>query len=320
MILCGCILVLSTVRVEYGELTTLKCNFKIFGISLSISLILLPLLYQLIINFPEENKISTWFENHFILSFFLFFVGDIIIISITMISPFSVNERYIPDGKNFRVCNVIRPKFNLLIFISIIVYKSIIGTGILLLCFLEWNLTETIYDIRLIMGSIYIDMIGNIAYTLINKTNINNYKLYFFTREILYLFFCVNSFIFLYGYRIILALIKSDSENNEETLLKRSLMLFKTKTVTTDTKITDNDIKEPSQHEIVTINNRNNKSFLVNFINKMMNYHNQTTKNRLNNANSESITLSKTLTISNNNTTSVIKKSIEINNEQLPTE
>jgi len=221
----GSIVILIGTFIEFGEISTFKCNLKIFIIAISITLTFTPLLYKLIINFPEDNKFSGWIEKHPILFITTFVMLDVIIFGISFISPFPQQEKYISEGQNFKVCNIAHSTFNIIILLLVIIFKFLLIIPILLLCFIEWNINETLYDLRFLMMSIYINIIGNVAFILINYMDINNYIVYFLSRSILYIFFAVNNFVFLYGYRIAFSLIskKSNEKENEREVLKKSV-------------------------------------------------------------------------------------------------
>jgi len=215
-IISGSSLILSTIIMEYGEITSIKCTFKVFFINISNTLILAPLLNQLIINFPVEINISTWLKNNQILSLFIYVIVDIIFLGYLLYLSLPLKIDIFLEGKNFRECHLKNNYYNIFILFIIILNKVIISLAILLLCFIEWNLQKTVYDVRFIMINLYINIIGVVAYCIVDFMDIGNYILYFLNKDIVYIFFSMNNFMFLYGYRIIFSLIKKPPAKNEE--------------------------------------------------------------------------------------------------------
>lgn len=73
MIFTGIFIILYINLLEYGELTPLKCNLKIGLFFVGTSFIFIPIIYSLIVNFPEKSKKVDWVINNkykFILTLF----------------------------------------------------------------------------------------------------------------------------------------------------------------------------------------------------------------------------------------------------------
>jgi len=276
-IIAGCLLLLVTVILEYGDITSMKCNFKVFLISLCITLTSVPPLYQLIVNFPEVNKFSKWVEKHTFITMSCFIMVDVFILILSFISPFEVESKYISGGQNFNVCSITKSTFNILILGIIVLYKVVIAVSILILCFLEWNIAETLYDIRFLMVTLYINIIGNIGYIIINNTNISNYKLYFIIREIFYLFYSINNYILLYGYRIAFALFKKPDtgkkEDTERDILRKSKI--------TASAVSRSVVSRGSANDLNSNNKENSKASSTNRLSKkILKYHYQTSRSQ----------------------------------------
>jgi len=66
----GSVILMSSILTLYGEVTNVKCHLKISFISVGLILSICPSLHTLISNFPERNKISSWFEKKQIYLYF----------------------------------------------------------------------------------------------------------------------------------------------------------------------------------------------------------------------------------------------------------
>jgi len=116
----GLLLILVFIVWEYGDLTPFKCILKVTSIFLGYNLTVIPSLYKLIVNFPEYNRFSGWVKSHkiiFLSGLILICVIEIILLVIS--SPFVVEERTIPHGKNFKDCKLDHPS-GIIIFIFIV--------------------------------------------------------------------------------------------------------------------------------------------------------------------------------------------------------
>ncbi|KAG4093703.1 hypothetical protein H8356DRAFT_1328924 [Neocallimastix lanati (nom. inval.)] len=96
---------LSVCFLEMGTVTVLKCHFIQFIMSGSFTLTVVPILYKLIIDYPKEIKLFEWISSnrYYFLLFFSMF--DILFNLLTIISPFKVIDKIIPDGQNYQVCS-----------------------------------------------------------------------------------------------------------------------------------------------------------------------------------------------------------------------
>jgi len=101
----------------------------------------------------------------------------------------------------------------------------------LLLIFIEWNMTRIKIDIRLIFTSLYLNIIAFLILMLFNSFKINNYILYYVIQEILILLIVLSNFISLYIIRIFL---KGFNIEVEESRLLENLRNTSNQTLTRD--------------------------------------------------------------------------------------
>ena len=156
----GLLLILCSGFLEYGDLSFIKCHLKWALTSLGITLNLIPILFKLIINFPEQNKYSIWVNNNKYRFISIFILFELFIVGISFIKPYKVIlvNNLENGGKNFMKCSI-NGGFGIFVHTIFILSKVIIFIGLLLLIFIEWNNEETYYDIRTLTGAIYLDIL-----------------------------------------------------------------------------------------------------------------------------------------------------------------
>ncbi|ORX82463.1 hypothetical protein BCR32DRAFT_163876 [Anaeromyces robustus] len=88
---------------------------------------------------------------------------------------------------------------------------------------MEWNIKETIHDMKYIMSTVMIDLLCFIMlYTLIyNENKFNYYSIYQMVFSIILLMFSLSNYIFLYLINIIKIFVKTDDEI--EAIIKECL-------------------------------------------------------------------------------------------------
>ncbi|ORX82994.1 periplasmic binding protein-like II [Anaeromyces robustus] len=173
----GLMVNISYIITEYGEITNLKCKIKPLILSIGFNLMYTPFLYKLIVNFQDTNKYFDFIENHCYL--FITFINtlDIILNMILFMSPVELHYKGIINEQKFKYCDI-NNSFGIIIFSLILTEKVIILLTILLFIFMEWNITATKRNIRLLTATIYIDIITYKVIKLylksINSTDDNN--------------------------------------------------------------------------------------------------------------------------------------------------
>lgn len=214
----GLIAILCSVFTEVGEKKIIKCYLKTIYLSFGFTLHIIPILYKLIINFPEENKITEWICKHKYLFFLLFIFFDLlIIILLYLTSSYTIELHKILDGKNFEIC-AITNKLSKIIRIINILIKIFILMVILIFIYIEWNREDSYKGIRFLVSAIYTDILSIILWIVINFLNINSYQAYFILYECIFLLFSIFNFICIYGIRFIWAFTNKD--NNQSLFIK----------------------------------------------------------------------------------------------------
>eukprot|EP00833_Pecoramyces_ruminatium_P004112 jgi/Orpsp1_1/1178144/evm.model.c7180000064204.2 len=145
--LFGYILILCISILDLGKLEVYTCHLKQLFQLISSSLIFGTVFYKLIINFPEENKISKWFSQHRYVLIGIFMAIDIILFLLFFISPYIIEDVIVNEGKNFQKCQKGGIFSKILLGVASVYIFSMVA-GSLFLIFLEWFLKETYRDVR----------------------------------------------------------------------------------------------------------------------------------------------------------------------------
>ncbi|ORX83189.1 periplasmic binding protein-like II [Anaeromyces robustus] len=201
----GSIFIILSCFTKYGEVNVTKCCLKILFLSFGFTFTYIPILYKLIINFPEKNQISSWIKKHKYIYISFFIIMDIILNSILFINPYSV-KNILNDNGHYHICKMENVS-TVLIIISIFCFKFSIIIIMLMLIFFEWNIKSTHYDIRFIVSSIYMDSIGVIVLFLFSSIDIGEYKLEFILHICILLIISLTNYIFIYCSRILFGLL-----------------------------------------------------------------------------------------------------------------
>lgn len=268
----GSILIICICYTKFGLLTIFKCHLVIVFFSIGFTLTFIPFLQKLIINFPENNKISKLvYKHHILFSLFFIFI-DILLNIILYYEPYSIITEYINNGRNFQKC-ILKNKIGKLIIILLIIYKFIIILSILILSFIEWNIKKTHYDIRFFISVVYIDILCIVILYIFQLIEINNYISYYSIRGLLIILISISNYMFLYGYRVIFGILHKKNlnllfiNNINKKFINNDTSINESNNVTT-TYNNSTDIDEKNENYTKSI--ISNKSSLMS---KIMNYH-----------------------------------------------
>jgi hypothetical protein len=219
LLVFGCILTLSTSFTYFGRVTPTNCTLRLILLSYGTILCSVPLLYKLISNFPEENKISIWVKNHKYSFLLIFIIFDTILISILIfLSPFKVRTVSNQYGQLFQKCGIITA-FQKIIVFSLFFIKVIYYLIILFLIFVEWNIETTQHDVRFLIVSVYFSIFFITLFIIIHQSRLNDYKAYFIIHDFILILFTLSNYVLLYFLRIF-----HFSDNKEEELMIKELI------------------------------------------------------------------------------------------------
>jgi len=218
----GLVVLLGICFTRYGPVTQFKCKLNLVLLLFGYSLNMIPVLYKLIIIFPEDNKYSLWISNHkyiFILLFLL--IDSLFSILLLIFGKNNVKQIKIKDGENFEKC-AMNYSFGLFFSVILSIYFFILTNTFLLLIFIEWNQRNYVKDIRFIISILYIDILLIILQLIINIKMIKNYKSHFLINEAIVTIMVITHYILIYGFRVIL---KNNKKSNEKSIIKEALKM-----------------------------------------------------------------------------------------------
>jgi len=213
IVILGLLLVAIYPITGINALNNYKCTVRPMLLSLGFSLLYIPMLLKMISIFPKRNGASNLVKEHYGLFFIIFIIIDVVLNIVWCLEdPFVVNKLMVTTGKNFQYCNTTTGSgrhmkyavYNLKAFTLIIM-------GIL--TFAEWNLAAFKSDIRSITTSLYNTLLMIFLLVFVEKININDRYVYFATRAIIVLFFCISTALIIFGTKYYYIYIKKEQLN-----------------------------------------------------------------------------------------------------------
>jgi len=202
----GNILIMGGCFVKYGEVTNLKCHLNTIFLSLGFTISYMPILYTLILYFPNENfPLSQWAYKHKILFFTILISVDIISFIFSSTQPFTLIKNIDANDLIFYTCGT--KKLRILVYLMIIIYKFIIIFIIVFLIFIDWNVEVIHYDLKFIVSGLYSIVIALTISFGMKVVVINSFSSDFIIRIIIISMAVMSNYIFIYGYRVILGLL-----------------------------------------------------------------------------------------------------------------
>jgi len=207
LLIIGFVFILLTSLTNFGILSVKKCHLRIILNSIGMTLYLIVILYELIINFPKENKFCKWIKKHKYYYFSFFILKNITFDRLSMINPYIVANKIIEDRHNYQICKMTN-LFGKSMLYSMIFTKIIMFIIISYLIFIEWNSKKIFYEVRVIFMALYSNLLLAFILMIIAMAEINSFT-HFIIQELVIIFMSVSSYIFLYGYRLYLAIIKN---------------------------------------------------------------------------------------------------------------
>jgi len=162
LVILGIISIFSISFTKIGKLTSFKCQLSTVLLFMSSSLVYVPILCKLLIEFPVEIKISKWVENNKKKFISILICVSLILNGLLFIDSYKVEEIIINEGQNFKICKI-SSAFTVIINTVIIIYTVILFLSLLLLIFLEWNMTKLFIELRFVVSSIYLNVITSVV-------------------------------------------------------------------------------------------------------------------------------------------------------------
>ena len=203
----GSIMILWVPFFSYGPTKIIKCHLKPLLLCLGYTFNLCPTLYKLISQFPATNKISIWVNKHKFMFLFLNILIDVLLNSISLINPYTSKPIIVKDGESFEMCKY-NWEYSILI---LIIYKIIVTLILLLLFFVEWNISDTMLDLKFTISAIYVDILFSILIFVFYVIKIKYYIIYFIIQTVNLSAISISNYILLYNIRLILGFIKKQN-------------------------------------------------------------------------------------------------------------
>ncbi|KAL6608523.1 periplasmic binding protein-like II [Neocallimastix californiae] len=251
----GYIIIILSEFLQYGKLSKTICLLRYSSILIGISLEMIPIIYVLLISFPENNKYSIYLINHKYTFLGCLLGFEIILNILIFLNPFTIMTKIFQntiDNKNFSYC-VMKSFFgNMMIFIDVLL-KVIMLPVILLLIFIEWNAEEIVEDIRTITINIYSNSICYVMLIVLEYLPINVLYVNFSLHSMFIMFSCLSNYVFIHSFKIMM------SRNPEKFYYPNR----------TTINPSNNSIKPENNNSTTTSNNLNSK----NIITKILDYH-----------------------------------------------
>jgi len=174
----------NNIRIDYyfkfifHHFRSIKQNeiyFYIIQLVVGYTIILIPFLYKLIIDFPKINKKSKWIQENKYIFFLVFLLIDTVLISIISINNIDVDTILLNEEKNFNKC-----KYNNIfgLILSLICYVIIL-IAMLQFSYIEWYRKTYCCVVRINAFLIYVNTLAVLLSIIFYFISINNYIIYF---------------------------------------------------------------------------------------------------------------------------------------------
>jgi len=282
----GSVIILWASFVDYGPVETWKCHLKPLLLSIGFTVNITPSVHRLLTQFPEGNKLMFWICRHRYYFLLLSVVLDALVWSISLTNPYTSQMVVVEDGESFEMC-----KYNGIYSTAILIIYKLLGVIVILfLIFVEWSLSTTMYDLKFVILVIYIDVLSLILLYVFSMVRVKRYTLNFLLHMIAVSLIALGNYIFLYGFRVGLGLLRKQNiklqfiNNINEKFLEESQLGTKTGDNNFESNINstvyksntydgsssgdnDNDNKDNDNTNQSVANNK------TSFISRMIDYH-----------------------------------------------
>jgi len=198
----GSLTLISSLLTLYGDVTNASCHLKITLINVGFVLSIYPSLNTLIINFPENNKISFWFKKCKYISLLITMIFTATLNGIFAMVSYDSREITMSDKRLYKKC-IMNNKFGNAFYYVIQFYNILVIVISLILIFMEWNIKETSLDVKYLATAMFMDILSLIIFNIIDKITFKNYVIYNVLLAVTILIFAVLNHLFIYFIRIL---------------------------------------------------------------------------------------------------------------------
>jgi len=236
---------------------------------------ILPVLVELIINFPEHNKFSEWFyirKNKYIFICLILLI-QFILFGLSMIKPYTVDIIFVNDGENYQNC-IMNSVFGKLITRLIEFLPILTHLIMVFLYFIEWNLKESTYETRSLFALSVIDILILLINQFYLHIEFNNYIFsnLFYISEIMII--SISNFVIIYLLKLKHKMNgKSSLENLVDEIRKPKFTSTNDSSNIISTSVISNTVSSNYDQKTQT-----NNSISGTRVNKLISYHYQNSK------------------------------------------
>jgi len=210
----GTAVMMSSMLSMYGSLTTFKCQLRIALASIGFSMVLIPILNKLIVNFPTHNKVSLWFDK--VKNKYLFFIGSMIVIalinSLLFRGTYTLKHVDGNNGQKFETCSM-QSGFGKFVLSILCLLECLLLLSILFLVFIEWNYRETLTEMKVICALLFVEVLAIILLITHSALNFKNYIIYAVLFCGIALFFSLSNFVCVFVLKLI-PILKNEKEES----------------------------------------------------------------------------------------------------------
>jgi len=212
VIILGILCHTTSIYFDYGDILPYKCQLRVFLYSFGYTLIFVPFLYKLIVNFPEENQISTWISKNRYIFLLVFVFCDVVLALINLGSSYGKKTITPGNNKMYQECQMNGTLAKVIVYLNV-GYKLIIFFGIGFLCFVEWNMKETRFDVHVSSSTIYINILSILMMFIFKFINFDSYIVYCILNSLFLYIIVLSNYIVFIGIRIVYRLIKNNDDD-----------------------------------------------------------------------------------------------------------
>ena len=198
----GCLILMCSILTLYDELTNISCHLKITLINVGFVLSICPSLNTLITNFPENNRMSSWFKKNKHTSILIIIIFTAGLNGILAISNYDLQIETMSDGRNYKKCSM-NSIFGKVIYYLIQLYDFLIILISLILIFIEWNINETSLDVKYLATALFMDSLSLVLLIIVENIKFKDYVMYNLLLSINILIFSVFNHLFVYFIRVL---------------------------------------------------------------------------------------------------------------------
>jgi len=280
--LVGSMILLCTIFSIYGNVQSGKCFLKLFIFNTGFYLNITPIFMQLMVNFPEKNKLSEWFnaKKNKYLFIVIVLVIQYALLGMSMSHSYTIENILILDGENYQKC-VMNHTFNN-VLIKFIEFTRIGVLALqLILFFVEWNIKETSYEIKVLFSHVVIDILLLFIFQIFIDINYNSYISSNVLIALFVITIAISNYVFIYLLKMKSVLLKRNNslENMVDKIRKNSAKYMPT------IESTNNTTNQEFQSTTDSVDSRTQRHSSIHSsaskqsgISKVMQYHYQQTK------------------------------------------